>query len=101
MSCPDCFKGSVHDHAEPTGHFEILYGWKTYITGDANAKSAILYLPDAFGLRLVNNKILAGNLSFILIYYPILTWFGALRYAFRYFNPQICFKAQLSFTRNY
>ncbi len=79
MSCPDCFKGSVHDHAEPTGHFETLYGWKTYVTGDANAKSAILYLPDAFGLKLVNNKLLAdryaaGTGCKVLI--PDLLWQG-------------------------
>lgn len=61
MSCPDCFKVPVHNHAEAIGQFETLYGWKTYVTGDANAKSAILYLPDAFGLKLVNNKLLAGR----------------------------------------
>ena len=61
MSCPDCFKGAIHDHAEPTGRFETLFGVRTYITGDANAKSAIIYLPDAFGLKLVNNKLLADR----------------------------------------
>lgn len=79
MSCPDCFKGSVHDHAEPTGQFATLHGWKTYIAGDANAKSAILYLPDAFGLKLINNKLLAdryaaGTGCKVLI--PDLLWRG-------------------------
>ena len=79
MSCPECFHGSVHDHAEPTGHFDTLYGWKTYISGDVNAKSAILYLPDAFGLKLVNNKLLAdryaaGTGCKVLI--PDLLWRG-------------------------
>lgn len=79
MSCPDCFKGAVHDHAEPTGQIETLHGVKTYITGDATAKSAILYLPDAFGLKLVNNKLLAdryaaGTGCKVLI--PDLLWRG-------------------------
>lgn len=79
MSCPECFKGSLHDHTEPTGHFETLHGWKTYVAGDADAKSAILYLPDAFGLKLVNNRLLAdryaaGTGCKVLI--PDLLWRG-------------------------
>lgn len=63
MSCPACFSGAVHDHAETQGHFEDLYGFKTYVTGDkeATSKSAIIYLPDFFGLNLVNNKLLADR----------------------------------------
>ena len=79
MSCPDCFKGAIHDHAEPTGHFETIHGCETYVTGDADAKSAILFLPDAFGLKLVNNKLLAdryaaGTGCKVLI--PDLLWRG-------------------------
>jgi len=64
MSCPDCFKGAVHDHAEPKGTIETVYGRKTYIAGEpgtTTSKSAILYLPDAFSLKLVNNKLLADR----------------------------------------
>ena len=63
MSCPQCFSGAVHDHAEPQGHFEDMYGLRTYVTGDkeATSKSAILYLPDFFSLKLVNNKLLADR----------------------------------------
>ena len=63
MSCPQCFSGAVHDHAEPAGHFEELYGYRTYVTGDKEAtkKSVILYLPDFFSLKLVNNKLLADR----------------------------------------
>ena len=79
MSCPDCFRGSVHDHAEPTGHLETLYGTETYVTGDVNAKSAILYLPDLFGLKLVNNKILADRYAAgtgCKVLFPDLLWRG-------------------------
>lgn len=67
MSCPDCFRGSVHTHAEPKGKIETVHGIKTYIAnggdGDSSepSKSAILYLPDAFSLQLVNNLILADE----------------------------------------
>lgn len=85
MSCPDCFKGSIHDHAEPTGHFETLHGWNTYVTGPATAHSAILYLPDAFGLKLVNNKLLAdryaaGTGCRVLV--PDLLWRGGANPAY-------------------
>ena len=79
MSCPDCFKGSVHTHADPVGSIAPLHGVSTYITGAPDAKSTILYLPDAFGLKLVNNKLLAdayaaGTGSRVLI--PDLLWRG-------------------------
>ncbi|KAI0123450.1 Alpha/Beta hydrolase protein [Xylariales sp. AK1849] len=65
MSCPDCFSGSVHSHAQPQGHFETLYGLNTYVAGQAGtpspSQSTIIYLCDAFGLKLVNNKILADR----------------------------------------
>jgi len=64
MSCPDCFRGAVHNHAEPTGKIETVHGIKTYIAGGSDSsrsKSTIIYLPDAFSLKLVNNKILADK----------------------------------------
>jgi dienelactone hydrolase len=64
MSCPDCFRGSVHTHAEPTGKIETVHGLRTYVAGGsdpARSKSTIIYLPDAFSLKLVNNKILADK----------------------------------------
>ncbi|EXJ82341.1 hypothetical protein A1O3_06154 [Capronia epimyces CBS 606.96] len=64
MSCPDCFRGSVHTHSEPTGTIETLHGVRTYVAGSSDSsrsKSAILYLPDAFSLKLVNNKLLADQ----------------------------------------
>ena len=58
MSCPDCFKGSVHNHAEPKGSMETLYGVSTYVSPapeGSTSKSTILFICDAFGLNLINN----------------------------------------------
>jgi hypothetical protein len=58
MSCPDCFKGAVHTHAEPKGSMETVYGVSTYVSpapAGSTSKSTILYICDAFGLNLVNN----------------------------------------------
>ncbi|CZR70124.1 uncharacterized protein PAC_20025 [Phialocephala subalpina] len=63
MSCPDCFKGSVHGHAKSTGTEETLHGVLTYIAGSAStqnaSKSTIIFITDAFGFNLVNSKLLA------------------------------------------
>ncbi|KAK5053178.1 hypothetical protein LTR84_002152 [Exophiala bonariae] len=67
MSCPDCFRGSVHAHGEPQGKIETVHGLRTYIAGGGSdidgtrSKSSILYLPDAFSLKLVNNLLLADQ----------------------------------------
>ena len=64
MSCPECFRGAVHTHAEPTGAIETIHGIKTYVAGGSDAsrsKSTIIYFPDAFSLKLVNNKLLADK----------------------------------------
>lgn len=47
---------------EPKGSTRTLYGFPTYIAGPQNAPpsaSTIIFFTDAFGLDLVNNKILA------------------------------------------
>ena len=62
MVCRDCFRGTIHDHAEPKGTLEDLYGYKTYVSMPPNnpsPKSTIIFFCDAFGLHLPNNKILA------------------------------------------
>jgi hypothetical protein len=64
MSCPACFRGAAHNHAEPKGTMETIHGMRTYVAGGsdpARSKSAIIYLPDAFSLKLVNNKLLADE----------------------------------------
>jgi dienelactone hydrolase len=62
MVCRDCFRGTIHDHAEPKGTFQDLYGYSTYVSlppDNPNPKSTIIFYCDAFGLNLPNNKILA------------------------------------------
>lgn len=64
MSCPDCFKGAVHEHGKPQGRIETLYGHSTYVASPpetSTSRSAIFFLTDAFGLKLINNKLLADR----------------------------------------
>jgi dienelactone hydrolase len=67
MSCPDCYKGGIHDHkGDAKGHEEQIHGLRTYITGPSatsTSKSTIIYFTDAFGLELINNKILADRFA--------------------------------------
>ncbi|TVY62280.1 Protein AIM2, partial [Lachnellula suecica] len=61
MSCPDCFKGSVHD-GTPAGREETLHGVLTYIAGtssESSSSATIIFLTDAFGFNLPNAKLLA------------------------------------------
>lgn len=65
MSCPDCFKGAVHDHAgEAQGSMERMHGYPCYIASapsTSQSKSTIIFLCDAFGLNLINNKLLCDR----------------------------------------
>jgi len=64
MSCPDCFKGAIHDHSKALGQEETLYGTKTYVSSPpstSTSKSTIIFCCDAFGLNLLNNKLLADQ----------------------------------------
>ncbi|KAJ4421044.1 hypothetical protein N0V82_003948 [Gnomoniopsis sp. IMI 355080] len=64
MSCPECFTGHVH-HGTPKGTIKELHGAKTYVTlpssTHAEPKNTIIFYCDAFGLNLVNNKLLADR----------------------------------------
>ena len=62
MVCRDCFRGTIHDHAEPKGTIQDMYGYKTYVSMPPNnpsPRATIIFYCDAFGLHLPNNKILA------------------------------------------
>jgi dienelactone hydrolase len=66
MSCPDCFKGSIHAYAEPKGREETLHGVRTYIAaglaeGTTSSASTVVFITDAFGFNLVNSKLLADD----------------------------------------
>jgi dienelactone hydrolase len=79
MACAGCFAGHVHS-GEPQGTVVDLYGYKTYITpvpssstSDTRSNSAILYLPDFFSHKLVNNKLLADRYAAatgFTVYFP-------------------------------
>lgn len=65
MSCPDCFKGAVHDHgAEPQGTLQTMHGYPCYVASapsSSSSSSTIIYLCDFFGLNLINNKLLCDR----------------------------------------
>jgi len=61
MSCPDCFRGGQAT-GSPKGTLTTLHGYSTYVAGPSPSSpspSTIILYTDAFGLRLVNNKLLA------------------------------------------
>ncbi|ETN43304.1 uncharacterized protein HMPREF1541_02463 [Cyphellophora europaea CBS 101466] len=61
MSCAGCFTGGVRD-GKPKGTYEQLHGYRTYIAKPSKphlSGSKILYLPDFFSHKLVNNALLA------------------------------------------
>jgi len=65
MSCPDCFKGTAHG-GTPSGTTTTLHGKAVYITSppstsSTTSPSTILYLPDAFGYKFINNQLLADT----------------------------------------
>lgn len=63
MSCPDCYRGSVHE-GEPRGTVTQAYGLDTYVVEPANgqpAKGIVVILPDAFGWAFVNIRLLADK----------------------------------------
>jgi dienelactone hydrolase len=77
MACANCFTGTVHT-GTPRGILVALHGYNTYITpppSPASPKptSAILFLPDFFSHRLINNKLLADRYAAatgITVYFP-------------------------------
>ncbi|KAL0566712.1 hypothetical protein V5O48_015291 [Marasmius crinis-equi] len=63
--CDNCFKGVTHE-GTPTGKWENIGGVDCYVAlpGDAsNSKLAVLFLPDAFGIQLINNQLLISDFA--------------------------------------
>lgn len=63
MSCPDCYRGSVHE-GQPRGEVTKAYGLDTYVVNPADgrpAKGIVVILPDAFGWEFVNMRLLADS----------------------------------------
>lgn len=69
MSCPDCVRGSVHDHlGEAKGIIEMLHGRKCYVASPASTStsastSVIIYITDSYGLHLINGKLLSDKFA--------------------------------------
>ncbi|KAI9813431.1 MAG: hypothetical protein M1827_004106 [Pycnora praestabilis] len=74
-ACKDCVSGHIHA-GTPTGRVTKIHGLDTYVAEPPSgtpAKAVIVFIPDAFGLPFVNNRILcdtyAKNGNF-LVYLP-------------------------------
>jgi dienelactone hydrolase len=62
-ACPSCIGGFAHD-GQPQGTIETVAKLQTYIAKPTSAPAKpgiILIIPDAFGLPLINNKLLADD----------------------------------------
>lgn len=63
MSCPDCFKGFVHDGTPHGTEVTLGTSTKAYYSpppGGPEAKLPIIfYLPDVFGSQFINSRLLA------------------------------------------
>ncbi|KAG1823956.1 Alpha/Beta hydrolase protein [Suillus subaureus] len=63
--CKDCIQGVRHE-GEPQGTLEIIDGVTCYVatpTVDYPKDKVILFLPDGFGIELVNPKLLADDFA--------------------------------------
>jgi len=63
MSCPECFKGHVHE-GEPKGKFTQVHGRSTYVAKPAEgtpSKGIVIIVPDAYGSPFINNQLLADS----------------------------------------
>ncbi|PIL25176.1 hypothetical protein GSI_13065 [Ganoderma sinense ZZ0214-1] len=63
--CADCFKGVRHE-GTPEGTTLTIAGIETYVatpTGEYPKDKVVLFLCDAFGLKLENNKLLADDFA--------------------------------------
>ncbi|KAK7045266.1 dienelactone hydrolase endo--beta-d-glucanase [Favolaschia claudopus] len=63
--CEDCVKGVIHD-GTPEGKIEYIADVMCYIatpTTDYAKEKVLLYFTDAFGIPLVNNKLLADGFA--------------------------------------
>jgi dienelactone hydrolase len=81
MACANCFTGGTHS-GNPQGVVIELHGYPTYITppphsssasSTSKSKAAILFLPDFFSHKLLNNKLLADRYAAatgFTVYFP-------------------------------
>lgn len=62
MSCPDCFRGSIHE-GNPRGKEIELHGLPTYVVEPVNrdVKGIIIFITDAFGWKFGNSRLLCDS----------------------------------------
>ncbi|KAF1983907.1 alpha/beta-hydrolase [Aulographum hederae CBS 113979] len=64
MSGPCCAQGTLHTHVKPTGRETRLHGVDCYVADGPNGQppnGIVVILPDIFGWKLPNTRILADN----------------------------------------
>ncbi|KIW00050.1 uncharacterized protein PV09_08397 [Verruconis gallopava] len=57
-----CIRGVKHE-GEPKGEIKEVGGVKCYVAKAENSEYGVLYIPDAFGLELTNNRLLADDFA--------------------------------------
>jgi len=63
--CDDCIKGVIHE-GNPKGKWETIGGVNCYVgtpSGDYSKEKAILFMPDAFGISLINNQLIIDSFA--------------------------------------
>ena len=65
LPCKDCASGVLHD-GTPSGREETIHGLNTYVThppsgGGAAARAIVVIVPDLFGWKLNNSRVLADR----------------------------------------
>ncbi|KUJ18045.1 alpha/beta-hydrolase [Mollisia scopiformis] len=75
MSCPDCFRGGVHE-GDPVGSTTTIHGLPVYVSNPpegATPKGIVVFIPDAFGWEFGNNRLLADKYAKragVVVYLP-------------------------------
>ncbi|KAL2017473.1 hypothetical protein VTK56DRAFT_2069 [Thermocarpiscus australiensis] len=60
--CRDCLTGTIRSNAAPSGSEQTVHGLPTYVTGpgpDVMPLGTVVIIPDAFGWKLPNTRVLA------------------------------------------
>ncbi|PMB65418.1 Protein AIM2 [Beauveria bassiana] len=63
MACADCFRGNIHE-GQPKGEVGNVHGLDTYISRPpkgTQSRGIVVIIPDAFGWKFGNNRLLADH----------------------------------------
>lgn len=90
MSCPDCFRGGVHE-GTPVGKETKIHNLPVYVSSPPEGttpKGIVVFIPDAFGWRFGNNRLLADKYAKraeVLVYMP--DFMNGISYPFIFTPP--------------